>query len=204
MSIIDYDIFAYSSHSASYLPVNIKYNKPHDQASRWSSGSNNQAQFITLKLSQMAIVSKFPMVCYPFCVRCCLLLFTTGLSLLLILSRASGQPCTPKVYRLKHKKLTNIDTITFGKYQKVHVCNLKEFKIYAGLDPQHLDKLVLHAGLRNDTDPETFQLKTKFSGITVPCLYLKIVPLLAHGANFNFSIWFVELQGNYSFVGIVF
>lgn len=29
----------------------------------------------------------------------------------------------------------------------------------------------------------------------MPCLYIKIVPLMAWGANFNFSIWFVEVRG---------
>jgi uncharacterized membrane protein len=29
----------------------------------------------------------------------------------------------------------------------------------------------------------------------MPCRYLKIVPLLSWGPSFNFSIWFVELQG---------
>ena len=29
----------------------------------------------------------------------------------------------------------------------------------------------------------------------LPCQYVKIVPLLAWGANFNFSIWFVLLRG---------
>jgi len=29
-----------------------------------------------------------------------------------------------------------------------------------------------------------------------PCLYIKIVPLVAWGTNFNFSIWYVELKGH--------
>lgn len=28
-----------------------------------------------------------------------------------------------------------------------------------------------------------------------PCQYLKIVPIAAWGANFNFSIWCVEIRG---------
>jgi hypothetical protein len=34
-------------------------NKPADQSSRWSSGSNNQMQFITLQLEKPSIVRKF-------------------------------------------------------------------------------------------------------------------------------------------------
>lgn len=55
---LTYDIEACSSHSASYHPKNIMANKPQDQSSRWSSGSNNQMQFITLKLDNMALVRK--------------------------------------------------------------------------------------------------------------------------------------------------
>ncbi|KAJ3300279.1 Muskelin 1, intracellular mediator containing kelch motif [Borealophlyctis nickersoniae] len=54
---------------------------------------------------------------------------------------------------------------------------------------------LLHSGLRNDSEPETFSLKHKANDVIFPCQYLKIVPLLAWGANFNFSIWYVELRG---------
>ncbi|KAJ3154115.1 Muskelin 1, intracellular mediator containing kelch motif [Geranomyces michiganensis] len=139
---LGYGIHSWSSHSASYHPRNIAVNKPQDQSSRWSSGSNNQLQHITIKLDRMSIVH----------------------------------------------------TITFGKYHKVHVCNLKEFKVFGGLTPTNMIEL-LHSGLRNDSEPETFSLKHKANDVLFPCLYLKIVPLLAWGANFNFSIWYVELRG---------
>ena len=54
---------------------------------------------------------------------------------------------------------------------------------------------LLHSGLRNDSEPETFSLVHKSDGVLFPCQYIKIVPLLAWGANFNFSIWFIELKG---------
>ncbi|KAH6591184.1 hypothetical protein BASA61_005038 [Batrachochytrium salamandrivorans] len=139
---LEYSIHACSSYSSSYLPANILVNRPQDQSSRWSSGSNNQMQFITLKLAAMSVVQ----------------------------------------------------TITFGKYHKVHVCNLKEFKVYGGMTPNHMLEL-LHSGLRNDSEQETFALKYSANGVVFPCLYLKIVPLLAWGANFNFSIWYTELRG---------
>ena len=59
---------------------------------------------------------------------------------------------------LKLDKMSIVDTITFGKYHKVHVCNLKEFKVFGGLDQSNLTEL-LHCGLRNDSEMETFQLK---------------------------------------------
>ncbi|KAJ3045304.1 Muskelin 1, intracellular mediator containing kelch motif [Rhizophlyctis rosea] len=149
---IKYSIHAWSSHSASYHPQNILVNNPQDQSSRWSSGSNNQQQYITIKLDRMSVARE---------------------------------------YRIA---IMESETITFGKYHKVHVCNLKEFKVYGGLTPDNMIEL-LHSGLRNDSEPETFSLKFKANGVIFPCQYIKIVPWLAWGANFNFSIWYVEVRG---------
>ncbi|KAF8931492.1 Muskelin 1, intracellular mediator containing kelch motif [Dissophora ornata] len=91
--VLEYDVHSCSSYSASYLPENIKTNNPQDQSSRWSSGSNNQMQYIMIKLKTMGIAH----------------------------------------------------TITFGKYHKVHVCNLKEFKVFGGLTTSNMTEL-LHTG----------------------------------------------------------
>jgi len=96
---------------------------------------------------------------------------------------------------IKLDKMSVIKTITFGKYHKIHVCNLKEFKVYGGLTPNNMIEL-LHSGLKNDCESETFALKYKSNDIIFPCLYIKIVPLVAWGTNFNFSIWYVELRGH--------
>ncbi|ORY63700.1 hypothetical protein LY90DRAFT_230776 [Neocallimastix californiae] len=96
---------------------------------------------------------------------------------------------------IKLDKMSIVKTITFGKYYKVHVCNLKEFKVYGGLTPNNMIEL-LHSGLKNDCETETFTLKYKSNDIVFPCLYIKIVPLVAWGTNFNFSIWYVELKGH--------
>lgn len=78
---------------------------------------------------------------------------------------------------------------------QVHVCNVKEFKVFGGMKLDNMQEL-LHSGLRNDSEPETFPLKTKANGQMVfTCQYIKIVPLLAWGTNFNFSIWYLELRG---------
>ncbi|KAL1924690.1 uncharacterized protein VTP21DRAFT_4344 [Calcarisporiella thermophila] len=142
MEKLSYEIYDCSGHSSLYHPRNIRDNRPHDQSSRWSSPSNNQAQFITIKLDKLSIVQN----------------------------------------------------ITFGKYHKVHVCNLKEFRVYGGLTPDNMNEL-LHSGLKNDCEPETFPLKHMANSVIVPCQYIKIVPLMAWGANFNYSIWYVELNG---------
>ncbi|CAG8451778.1 448_t:CDS:10 [Paraglomus occultum] len=86
------------------------------------------------------------------------------------------------------------DNITFGKYHKVHVCNLKEFKVFGGITPNNMIEL-LHSGLRNDHEPETFPLKHRANYVYLPFQYIKIVPMAAWGANFNFSIWYIEIRG---------
>lgn len=158
---MNYSVHSSSGYSASYHPENIKVNQPSDQASRWSSASNDLNQFLILKLDRICV----------------------------------------------------LESIGFGKFHKVHVCNLKEFKVYAGptLDSLHL---ILHTGLNNDTQPEIFPPDYKidpdyaeldygegFNDSNVngynylPVQFIKIVPLAAWGSNFNFSIWYVELKG---------
>lgn len=34
---------------------------------------------------------------------------------------------------LKLEKLAIVKTITFGKYEETHVCNLKKFKVFGGM-----------------------------------------------------------------------
>ncbi|KAI9021961.1 Muskelin N-terminus-domain-containing protein [Hyaloraphidium curvatum] len=91
-------------------------------------------------------------------------------------------------------RMAVVQTITFGKFHKPHVCNLKEFKVYGGVSPEGMVEL-LHGGLRNDPEPETFSLKHKVDDVVFPCQFIKIVPLVSHGGNFNFSIWYLELRG---------
>ncbi|KAG8336246.1 Muskelin 1, intracellular mediator containing kelch motif [Homalodisca vitripennis] len=54
---------------------------------------------------------------------------------------------------------------------------------------------LLDTGLRNDNVEETFILKHKIGGRDFPCRYVKIMPLQSWGPCFNFSIWFVEMNG---------
>ena len=56
---LGYEIHGWSSYSAQYHPKNILVNKPTDQSSRWSSGSNNQMQYLMLKLDRPSIVRTF-------------------------------------------------------------------------------------------------------------------------------------------------
>lgn len=51
------------------------------------------------------------------------------------------------------------------------------------------------AGLRNNTEPETFPLLYTHQNLIFPVRYIKIVPLSTFAPNFNFSIWHVCLKG---------
>ncbi|KAG7169261.1 Muskelin-like [Homarus americanus] len=139
---LKYSIHKFSTYSSNYVPENILEDKPNDQASRWSSDSNNPPQFLILKLEQPAVLK----------------------------------------------------TITFGKYEKTHVCNIKKFRVYGGLSDDNMI-LLLESGLKNDTVPETFLLKHTVSGHQFPVRFVKIVPLQSWGSTFNFSIWHVGLRG---------
>ena len=55
MVVLPYEVDSWSSYTGAFHPKNIMANKPNEQASRWSSASSNQSQFITLKLSKPAI-----------------------------------------------------------------------------------------------------------------------------------------------------
>lgn len=55
---LTYAIYDQSSQSGSYHPRNICVNEPTEQSSRWSSGSHDQSQFITIKLDKPAVACK--------------------------------------------------------------------------------------------------------------------------------------------------
>ncbi|XP_018909905.1 muskelin [Bemisia tabaci] len=100
----------------------------------------------------------------------------------------------PQFLTLKLVSTSIVQSITFGKYEKAHVCNLKKFKIYGGLKEDNMIEL-LSSGLKNDSNPETFELRNKVSGNYFPCRFIKILPLQSWGPSFNYSVWFVELSG---------
>ncbi|XP_046388437.1 muskelin [Ischnura elegans] len=100
----------------------------------------------------------------------------------------------PQFLVLKLQKYSLVESITFGKYEKTHVCNLKKFKVYGGLQSDNMIEL-LESGLRNDSSPETFELRRFVGGHPLPIRYLKIAPLQSWGPSFNFSIWFIRISG---------
>ncbi|XP_049964033.1 muskelin isoform X1 [Schistocerca serialis cubense] len=110
-------------------------------------------------------------------------------------SRWSSDTNNPPQYlTLKLQHFAIVLSITFGKYEKTHVCNLKKFKVFGGVTDENMIEL-LDSGLKNDSSPETFQLRHTVRDHPVPFRFIKIMPLQSWGPSFNFSIWFVELCG---------
>ncbi|KAJ3612188.1 hypothetical protein NHX12_020464 [Muraenolepis orangiensis] len=110
-------------------------------------------------------------------------------------SRWSSESNYPPQYLiLKLERPAIVQSITFGKYEKTHVCNLKKFKVFGGMSEENMTEL-LSSGLKNDYNKETFTLKHKIDEQMFPCKFVKIVPLMSWGPSFNFSIWYIELHG---------
>jgi hypothetical protein len=124
-------------------------------------------------------------------------------------SRWSSEANTPPQYlMLKLDKPSVVTKITFGKYEKTHVCNLKRFKVYgiAAASKGRDDSveaangtntlLLIDSGLKNDPVAETFKVKHTVNGQYLPCKYIQIMPIQSWGPSFNFSIWYVALEGD--------
>ncbi|XP_037947851.1 muskelin [Teleopsis dalmanni] len=112
-------------------------------------------------------------------------------------SRWSAHTNNPPQYlTLKLKRPAIVQYIKFGKFEKPHVCNIKKFRVFGGLEENNMVPIA-EGGLKNDAIPEVFKLRsrTEDGSENLAILFLKIVPLLSWGPTFNFSIWYVELHG---------
>ncbi|KAL7306121.1 hypothetical protein TKK_0001570 [Trichogramma kaykai] len=110
---------------------------------------------------------------------------------------STGNEDLPQYIILKLQQPSIVKTITFGKFEKAHVCNARKFKIYGGLEPDKMIEL-LDGGLKNDTTPETFYLKCTIGGTEnfFPIQYVKILLIQSWGPNMNCSLWFIRLTGS--------
>ncbi|KAG8180418.1 hypothetical protein JTE90_022767 [Oedothorax gibbosus] len=107
-------------------------------------------------------------------------------------SSESNNP--PQFLVLKLYSPAVVQSISFGKYEKSHVCNMKKFKVYGGLSEDSMVEL-LESGLKNNNQTETFALKFMAGGNMFACRFIKIVPIQSWGPSFNFSIWHVQIKG---------
>lgn len=135
-----YSIAAVSSYSSVYEPANVLVNKPQDLTSRWSGFSFSA--FSPSSGTQVAPSSRL-----------------SGRSASIL----PQGPSNGKQYIiLKLEQPAVVRLILFGKFQKAHPCNLKDFKVYGGpvADPNSgMWMRLLRAGLRNDAKAEEFSLR---------------------------------------------
>ena len=107
----------------------------------------------------------------------------------------SGSNFPPQYLILKLDRPSIIRQITFGKFHKSHVCNLRSFTIFGGMSDEGMVE-VCKKGLTNNFNSENFDMEHSFHGTYFPSSYIKIVPDTTWGpAVLNFSIWFVKLSG---------
>ena len=55
---------------------------------------------------------------------------------------------------------------------------------------------LLESGLKNDNNPENFNLKHQLNRQYFPCRFIKVVPIQSWEPSFNFSIWHIALWGD--------
>ena len=55
---------------------------------------------------------------------------------------------------------------------------------------------LLESGLKNDNNPENFNLKHQLKRQYFLCRFIKVVPIQSWGPSFNFSIWHIALWGD--------
>lgn len=126
---------------------------------------------------------------------------------------------------LKLKNDSIVTSVTFGKFHKLHVCNVKTMSIssytenenegsiseegfiedgmesdfswsnYPSTNTESSPLCIFKGGLRNDSAPEKFPMKYLHKNTFVMSRYIKIKPLQAWGVNFNFSFWFIQIHG---------
>ncbi|XP_062529883.1 muskelin isoform X2 [Bombyx mori] len=102
---------------------------------------------------------------------------------------------SPQFIVIKLDSPSIVETIKFGKYIKALVSDLKKFQVYGGTEDSNMS-LLLTAGLKKDSTPETFRLRHRTQeGFYFPVEYLKIVPLQSWGPPYNYTIWYIELHG---------
>lgn len=75
---------------------------------------------------------------------------------------------------------------------------MKELKVFVGTSEEHMTE-ILHAGLKNDTIPETFILNhANRAGVIFPTQFVKIVPLMCVLSIVFSSLVFITPQGSWA------
>ena len=69
------------------------------------------------------------------------------------------------------------------------------FQVHGGMKEDAMMEL-LECGLKNDNNPENFNLKHQLNRQYFTCWFIKVVPIQSWGQSFNFSIWHIVLWGD--------
>lgn len=115
----------------------ILTDNPSDQKSRWLSSDNRLPQvreIFTPHSSNTGLHVKYIVaLCLAMvyhiimCVRVCV---------------SSEKTCSIQFLTLKLEQHAIVRSILFGKFDKSHPCNLRKFRIYGGMDPDHLHLMI--------------------------------------------------------------
>ena len=178
-----YSITRASSYSGAYHPNNILHNRPHDMYSRWSGSSSHAQPALPSSSALHGLTSSSSSASPSASSPSNLSSSVSGSSSTrkpgppgssipsAVIGNSSGQHSPKQYIILKLEKPSIVRTITFGKYHKPHPCNLRDFKIYGSLSLDSLlpaqppgarppaTKRLVRGGLRNDSTPETFELR---------------------------------------------
>ncbi|KAK4054316.1 hypothetical protein OIO90_003549 [Microbotryomycetes sp. JL221] len=169
---LEYTIHSSSGHTSTFKPELVLTDEPHDQSSRWTGATAKPGD--ELKSGYPPILSPSTTSSTPSTTAA----HRSGDSLTIPTAdpHHHEQPQRPTKRRkrevqyitIKLDKPSIVHRVGFGKYQKVHPCNLFEFTIAGGMspDPRYMEPL-LYAGLRNDTTKEVFDLPTTVESSTV-------------------------------------
>eukprot|EP00731_Ephydatia_muelleri_P000998 Em0001g998a len=100
----------------------------------------------------------------------------------------------PQYLVLKLEVPAIVHSITFGKHERPHPCNLKKVQVFGGMDVAHVS-LLSECTLENTSVPETINLTHRCKAGLLASQYIKIVPVQSWGLGLNYSVWYVELKG---------
>ncbi|SGZ26947.1 BQ5605_C025g10006 [Microbotryum silenes-dioicae] len=203
---LSYTIHSCSGYTSTFQPHHILTDNPSDQSSRWTALNTKQPTAAAAAASSPASSSSASnnslSATNPHADDRA---NTNGGA-----AAAGARPSTSGSKRsrdiqyitLELEQPAIVTAIGFGKYHKVHPCNLHEFSVYGGMssDLSCMEPL-LHAGLKNDSQPEQFKLPTDAAAppgkpsAVLPSKFIRIDALTPHTQNYNVSIWHVWLMG---------
>lgn len=101
----------------------------------------------------------------------------------------------PQWVLVKLEKPSIVKSVLFGKYHKTHPCNVRDFEIHIGMEPDKMT-LALRDRLQNNGVWESYHLRWRDDdGTPIATRYVKIMPISTHHPSFHPTLWHVALHG---------